>query len=109
MTFLDTLNKLKNFFTKTKDKMAEARLKIEVFCEQHKETIKALMNVWQRIYANAKGSEKMEATVKAILSCLRLGALGSEYADDVTLYIEQKCQGIFDELVAEKGLEKAGT
>lgn len=99
-------NTVKNIFTKTKDKIAEAKLNVEIFCTQNKGTIKVLMNVWQKLYTKAEGSKKMEATVKIILGCLGLGALGNEYADDVTLFIEEKCQAIYDELVSENGLEK---
>lgn len=106
MTISEILNKIKGFFVKTKNKIETAKLNIEIFCAEHKSSIKALMNVWQKLYIKADGSQKMEATVKTIFNCLGLSAFGSEYADDITAFIEEKCQAIYDELVSENGLSK---
>lgn len=102
---MNFIKKLFNFVKKSQKKATEIKGKIENFVELHKGNIKVLMNILQAIYEKGKGREKMENVVKTVCKAAGVAEFGEEYADDIANFVEQKCQSIYDELVAEGGLK----
>ena len=103
-TMTNFFQKILNFFTNTKTKYEELKAKVENFIELHRGNIKVLMNVFQALYEKNDGTAKMQNVVKSVFSALGASTIGDEYADEITEFIEEKCQQIYDELVAEGGL-----
>ena len=103
---MNIFERILNFFRKTKNTIEIAKDKLETFIELHRGNIKVLMNIFQAIYDKSNGNAKMQQVVKTVCSAVGAEEFGNEYADDIAIFVEEKCQQIYDELVAEGGLEK---
>lgn len=102
---MNIFERILNFFRKTKTTLEKAKFKIENFIELHRGNIKVLMNIFQAIYEKGNGNAKMQQIVKTVCQAAGAEAFGNEYADDIAAFVEEKCQQIYDELVAEGGLK----
>lgn len=102
---MNFIQKIVCFFTKAKTNVEKIKEKAANFIELHRGNIKVLMNIFQAIYEKGNGTVKMQQVVKTVCSAVGAEAFGNEYADDITAFVEGKCQQIYDELVAEGGLK----
>lgn len=102
---MNIFQKIIGFFTKAKTNVEKFKEKAENFIELHRGNIKVLMNIFQAIYEKGNGTAKMQQVVKTVCSAVGAEAFGNEYANDITTFVEGKCQQIYDELVAEGGLK----
>lgn len=102
---MNIFQKVINFFVKTKNNVEKFKEKAANFIELHRGNIKVLMNIFQAIYDKGNGTAKMQQVVKTVCSAVGAESFGNEYADDITAFVEEKCQQIYDELVAEGGLK----
>ena len=100
------IEKLKGLFGRAKALTDTLRFKISAFVQEHKEEIRTLMQILQMIYARGNGAAKMQNVVLTVCCALGLENLGNMYADDVVEFVENQCQKVYNELLADGGLKK---
>lgn len=86
------LNKIVEFFIKTRNSVQEIKTRINKFVFENKEQIKLLMTVLEVIFPAETGAKKMACVVGNICS-----ALGYRESDVVSQYVENKCQEVYNE------------
>ena len=87
------LKKIISFFIKAKNVALTTYEKIDPFIKEHKKQIKLLMTVLEAIFPAKTGARKMACVVSNV--CLAVGC--EEYTEDVLVFIQDKCQKIYDE------------
>ena len=100
------LEKLKGLFGRARALTDNLRFKISAFVQEHKTEIRALMQILQTIYTRNNGAAKMENVVLTVCSALGAENIGNMYADDVVAFVENQCQKVYNELLADGGLKK---
>ncbi len=86
------LNKIVEFFIKTKKSVQDIKDRVNRFVLENKEQIKLLMTILEVIFPVGTGAKKMACVVGNICS-----ALGYGESDVVSQYVENKCQEVYNE------------
>ena len=99
---MSLFTKIKNLFTRTKNKISEVKLTVGDFVQSHKEQIAQAMQLADLAYDNFEGSQKMKSVISFFITGVNTKC-GTQFnaeqiGTDATKELEEKFEEVYQSL-----------